>query len=645
LIFLFISGVKDRLKKELSLVLEKLQPINYLWRSVLAAIFISAGVLKLLSPEQMFFPTGSQFLPETIARLAGLLLPWLEILLGLWLITGFFKRTALGAALFLILVFISTNMYGLISGDSQTCNCLGSAISLTHGQSLALDILMLAMAILALVSKKSSPKNSLSSIIRQRLWPAFGAAALTAIVLISFLPGAALKAGQAGSSPLHPPMRPSAQKLTVWEEDYRNAPLYQTPINPASGLIGESIPTSYSLLDLLDYVPAERDQGYVGNCWVWAGTGVMEIAMTVSTGVKDRLSIQYLDSNYYYNGDRAGCGGELAYFASFYNGDPAYNTAAVRHIAVPWANSGADYQDYYLGVCNTYSGAPVSTTPNYPILSSITPLTIPTTGVSQSRAIANIKSALLNQQAVFFGFYLPLSGSYSTFYDFSDFWNYENGTSSVWVPDMACGQTWPDYGGHAVVCVGYDDSNNSWIMLNSWGTTADRPDGTFRLTQDLNYNCTFSYGPETNVTTFQWQTLNTIFTSTIPSVTTLEASQISSNRATLNANLNELGSSSAVSVSFEYGDSVSYGLNTPAQIMTAPGRFKARISNLTPGTTYHFRAKAVGTQTVYGSDMTFTTLAVPPVPVSSGLSIGLTIAGLAAVITFRLLRRRRLQPR
>jgi len=222
----------DRLKKELSLVLEKLLPIGFLWRSVLAAIFISAGVLKLLSHEQMFFLTGYQFLPEGIARSAELLLPWVEISLGLWLITGFFKRTALGATLFLILVFISTNIYGLISGDSQNCNCLGSAISLTHGQSLALDILMLTMAIMALIGKKSSPKNSPSSIIKQRLWPALGAAALTAIVLISFLPGAALKAGQPGSSTLHPPMRPSPEQLTAWEEDYRNAPLYEAPINP-----------------------------------------------------------------------------------------------------------------------------------------------------------------------------------------------------------------------------------------------------------------------------------------------------------------------------------------------------------------------------------------------------------------------------
>jgi hypothetical protein len=628
------------LKNKAGLILEKLRLTGFLWRYVLAAVFISAGVLKLLSDGQLLLPSGYSFLPEGIARSAELILPWLEIALGLWLFTGIFKKASLGGAFLLILVFISSNIYGLISGDSQDCHCLGSAISLTHGQSLALDILMLAMGITAFAGKRNAPEYHGSSRIGKRLWPAIIVAALSAIMLISYIPAVGLEAGKPDSSDLHPPMRPSVEQLAAWEEDYQNASVYIVPSNSDSSGTVESIPPVYSLLDLIDYVPSERDQGHAGNCWVWAGTGVMEIAMSVSTGVKDRLSTQYLDSNYYHQGKRAGCGGELSDFAAFYNGDPGYNTAAIKHIAVPWDNSGAAYQDYYLGACNTVSGTPVSTTPNYPLLSSITVQTIPTTHITQSRAIANIKSALLNKQALLFGFFLPLSGSYTTIYDFVDFWASGNANTSVFVPYVACHKTWDDWAGHAVVCVGYDDNNNSWIMLNSWGTTDGRPDGTFRITQDLDYNCTWSYTEEKNVTTFQWQTLSNLFTSTIPAVTTLEASNLGLSQATLNANLSALGDSSPVGVSFEYGTSESYGSTTPVQNLIAPGRFSAEVNYLLPNTTYHFRAKAVGSATVYGSDMSFTTTQVL-VPASSNLSLGLTIGGLAAVMAFCILWRRR----
>jgi len=55
---------------------------------------------------------------------------------------------------------------------------------------------------------------------------------------------------------------------------------------------------SYSLLGQIEYTPSERNQGACGNCWVWAGTSVMEVALNSQEGIKDRLSIQYINSNY-----------------------------------------------------------------------------------------------------------------------------------------------------------------------------------------------------------------------------------------------------------------------------------------------------------------------------------------------------------
>ncbi|MBI2853341.1 MAG: PD40 domain-containing protein [Chloroflexi bacterium] len=101
---------------------------------------------------------------------------------------------------------------------------------------------------------------------------------------------------------------------------------------------------------------------------------------------------------------------------------------------------------------------------------------------------------------------------------------------------------------------------------------------------------------------------------TSPSVTTYGASAIGTTAATLSGNLNSTGSATSVSLSFEYGLTVSYGstiAGTPASL-TAPGTFTANLAGLTGGTVYHYRAKADGgtAGVVYGSDQTFTTAGV-----------------------------------
>jgi hypothetical protein len=97
-------------------------------------------------------------------------------------------------------------------------------------------------------------------------------------------------------------------------------------------------------------------------------------------------------------------------------------------------------------------------------------------------------------------------------------------------------------------------------------------------------------------------------------VSTDPAGGITATAATLKGNLTNLGGSSTATVSFEYGTSTSYGTSTPGQSVSATGSFTASITALSAGTTYHFRAKAAGSATVYGSDQTFATPASGQAP-------------------------------
>lgn len=93
------------------------------------------------------------------------------------------------------------------------------------------------------------------------------------------------------------------------------------------------------------------------------------------------------------------------------------------------------------------------------------------------------------------------------------------------------------------------------------------------------------------------------------SVTTMAATDVDLYSATLNANLDDLSSTSVI-VSFEYGTTSStYSVETAPEAMNNIGAFSAVLTDLTHNTTYYFRAKAVGdTTTVYGAELSFTTV-------------------------------------
>jgi len=247
-------------------------------------------------------------------------------------------------------------------------------------------------------------------------------------------------------------------------------------------------PPEYSVLNHLDYNAIERNQGSCGDCWVWAATGCMEVAHDVENDVFDRLSIQYLNVN--------------------------------TTFAIPWNNTNASWQDGGGGTSTTVPADSISTTPHYTI-TRIEDTTITTQGVGNATAIANIKSVLTNDSAVWFAFYLPTSSDWAVF---QTFWN-NNAETDLWSPDYSCGHTWeePGGGGHAVLCVGYNDTdpdNRYWIMLNSWGAGANRPNGLFRMNMSINYDC-YYVDAGTPRHSLYWQTLDIDFA--VPAPTNLQS--------------------------------------------------------------------------------------------------------------------------
>lgn len=123
-------------------------------------------------------------------------------------------------------------------------------------------------------------------------------------------------------------------------------------------------------------------------------------------------------------------------------------------------------------------------------------------------------------RAVYLAFRLPDQAAWDAF---DPFWRTQPETA-VFSLSPYDGRTWsPTAGGHAVLVVGYDDTDRAnpyWIVLNSWGTSnGQRPHGTFRLSMNMNYDGTYkdydgTYKGSFAIPSTEWQTLSVRFADT-----------------------------------------------------------------------------------------------------------------------------------
>ena len=223
------------------------------------------------------------------------------------------------------------------------------------------------------------------------------------------------------------------------------------------------------------------NQGQCGNCWVFGSTAAVSADYGVASGSPQLFSAQWFDSDYYATGNGTVCdGGDSATFASWYNSHPKF---------IPWSNTKAGYADSNGPSTPATSASAIAQTPSVAI-TGISVTQINTQTVSQAQAIANIKSVLNNHQAVVLSYFLPGAG----WTDFENAWD-SNSETTPWAGvDKYKGTTMDSNGGgHLVAVVGYDNTNNSWVVLNSWGTTSGRPDGYFELPQAMGYGDTMNY--------------------------------------------------------------------------------------------------------------------------------------------------------
>jgi putative oxidoreductase len=116
-------------------------------RLLLGGCFLAASLSKLQNPDYFVATVVSYgILPDNLARIYGLVLPWLELTIGCSLIFGIFSAYASGLSVLLSLSFIVAGIHSLMYSQLEDCGCFGQWLQFSTPVSLAIDVILIIMA-------------------------------------------------------------------------------------------------------------------------------------------------------------------------------------------------------------------------------------------------------------------------------------------------------------------------------------------------------------------------------------------------------------------------------------------------------------------------------------------------------------------
>jgi uncharacterized membrane protein YphA (DoxX/SURF4 family) len=115
-------------------------------RVILGAVFIYAGYVKVREPWELFALAISQYqlLPMKMVELVARTLPWLELAIGVLLVTGRWLRVGATAASVLLLTFFVLMIRADLQGMAINCGCFGGTDDVISWKTLLRDGSLLA---------------------------------------------------------------------------------------------------------------------------------------------------------------------------------------------------------------------------------------------------------------------------------------------------------------------------------------------------------------------------------------------------------------------------------------------------------------------------------------------------------------------
>jgi len=176
-------------------------------------------------------------------------------------------------------------------------------------------------------------------------------------------------------------------------------------------------------------------------------------------------------------------------------------------------------------------------------------------------------------------------------------------------------------------------TDESWSLASKSAVPVGPATINTTITHNLNAATTYiSFVIDGNLYQFNYWyidnlSLSSVITTIIPTIATTIASSVTSSAATSGGNITNEGGAAVTArgVCWSTSANPTITLATKTSNGSGPGTFTSNITGLTAGTTYHVRAWATNSAgTGYGSEITFTTNAIPSPVANAATSVNQT---------------------
>ncbi|MBN2396132.1 MAG: DoxX family membrane protein [Candidatus Atribacteria bacterium] len=137
-------------------------------RLILGMIFIYAGVYKISNPQEFVQVVKYlNFFPHPFVNIITSLLPWIELILGILLVTGILAKYAALVSSLLLVIFIYITIVNTFRGVANYCGCSPESFILSSNNPFVMvtrDFVFLLLSIAIIISQKNLKSKPLISI-------------------------------------------------------------------------------------------------------------------------------------------------------------------------------------------------------------------------------------------------------------------------------------------------------------------------------------------------------------------------------------------------------------------------------------------------------------------------------------------------